>query len=980
MNDKQVSSRHPPILLVGYADDPLKHLILQLLEHAQIQTSPLDLSQNTIVFPLAGNTPRFHELLLAQAVRLGHRGLIPPASLSFTAWLESHAAPGNTLTRSQAELLLLDALQEHPDLIDRYGAWPLVDSLLTLFEELAVSHMDIPDSALAFEQQLQHAYGQKEVLEPLSLEAHLVHTLWQAWQSQCRAHGVRDIGQCQSDGLQALVGDETPNTSHTFIIGKLDFSHYDTGWLRTLLKQGHTTLILQGRRGETGYHPDHLITALVDRLDLDASQTRISGHIEQTLDQAFTLTGPPILERAHQLGASGESPLSNCLSVLPAQDAEQEARAIALQSRLWLHQGHRHIGIICNDRRLARRVRALLECAGITLHDPSGWSLSTTSVATLVDRFLQCMEQDFSHRPLLDLLHSPFIRPEGLSQDELIQLLPLLENTIVIERHCTQNLSRYQTEIAALQNTLLDKGKGPAQLDIDLEKLQRLFGLLEKSKKPLARLLQGHFKLSRYLKGLLDGLQALGALPSYREDAAGQQLLDFLQDFLTSHQAYDPKLNWQGFRTWLHRMLGRLQYRPESGTTIVTLLGIQESRLYHFDALVIAAATREYYPGHRHSSPFFNDAVRTQLGLPSLQQSRIERYYDFRRLLQAGKDVLISYSTDEQQDVAAVSPWLERLLTLHKLAFQDDLVNGNLLALCTFPAAPGHGDNVIAPTKGPAQAILPAGRVPNRLSASSCQTLVDCPYQFFARYGLHLGARDAIHEELEKNDYGRRVHVILKAFHFGVPGLAAAWPHPITQSQRDTAIARLNDISKTVFADDIENDYLARAWLQRWQQYIPGYIDWCMARDPQWTPFQGEITLSQNLATRQGFEFEIHGRLDRLDTGAKGLSIIDYKTGGSAKENEVLAGEAVQLPFYAMLTDKHVDSACLLQIDGVKPRETAHIKGKALEDLRRQTASRLDQNLDSMLAGQPLVANGIQTTCNYCDTEGLCRKGHWPDS
>ncbi len=932
---------------------------------------------------------RFHGLLLAQAVRLGHRGLIPPSSLSYTAWLESHATPGNTLTRSQAELLLLDALQEHPDLIARYGAWPLVDSLLTLFEELAVSHMDIPDSAQAFEQQLQQAYGQKEVLEPLSLEAHLVHTLWQAWQSQCRSHGVRDIGQCQSDGIRALLGNETANASHTFVIGKLDFSPNDNGWLRTLLKQGHTTLVLQGHRGETGYHPDHLITALVDRLDLDVDQAtlrnRTSGHTEQTLEQAFTLTGPPILDRAHQLGASGESPLSDCLSVLPAQDAEQEARAIALQSRLWLHQGHRHLGIICNDRRLARRVRALLECAGITLHDPSGWSLSTTSVATLVDRFLQCMEQDFSHRPLLDLLHSPFIKPEGLSQDELIQLIPLLENSIVIERRCTANLSRYQTEITALKNASLHRENGSAQLETDLEKLQRLFDLLEKSKKPLARLLRGHFKLSLYLKGLLDGLQALGALSAYREDAAGQQLLDFLQDFLASHQACDPKLDWQGFRTWLHRMLERLQYRPESGTTIVTLLGIQESRLYHFDAVVIAATTREYYPGHRHSSPFFNDAVRTQLGLPSLQQSRIERCYDFRRLLQAGKDVLISYSIDEQQDVAAVSPWLERLLTLHKLAFQDGLVNNHLLTLCAFPAAPGHGDNVIAPNKGPVQATLPVNRVPSRLSASSCQTLVDCPYQFFARYGLHLGALDAIHEELEKSDYGRRVHLILKAFHFGVPGLPPAWPHPITQPQRDMAIARLNDISETVFADDIENDYLVRAWLRRWQHNIPGYIDWCIARDPQWAPFQGEIHLSQSLATQQGFEFEIHGRLDRLDTSEKGLSIIDYKTGGSAKENEVLAGEAVQLPFYAMLTGKHVDSACLLQIDGVqidgvKPKETAHIKGEALEDLRLQTARRLEQNLDSILAGQPLVANGIEMTCNYCDTEGLCRKGHWLDS
>src|SRR5690606_5726489 len=95
-------------------------------------------------------------------------------------------------------------------------------------------------------------------------------------------------------------------------------------------------------------------------------------------------------------------------STLTADDAEHEARAVDLQIRRWWLAGHRRIALVTEDRKLARRVRALLARAGLALNDTVGWALSTTSAAAALERWLEAVEESFRASPLLDVLKSPF--------------------------------------------------------------------------------------------------------------------------------------------------------------------------------------------------------------------------------------------------------------------------------------------------------------------------------------------------------------------------------------------------------------------------------------------------------------------------------------------------------------------------------------------------------------------------------------------
>jgi len=79
--------------------------------------------------------------------------------------------------------------------------------------------------------------------------------------------------------------------------------------------------------------------------------------------------------------------------------------------------------VVSEDRRLARRLRALLERHRIPVRDRAGWALSTTAAASALERLLQCIEEDFPHQAFLDLLKSPFLGGEASTHQACVRIL-----------------------------------------------------------------------------------------------------------------------------------------------------------------------------------------------------------------------------------------------------------------------------------------------------------------------------------------------------------------------------------------------------------------------------------------------------------------------------------------------------------------------------------------------------------------------------
>ena len=120
----------------------------------------------------------------------------------------------------------------------------------------------------------------------------------------------------------------------------------------------------------------------------------------------------------------------------------------------------------------------------------------------------------------------------------------------------------------------------------------------------------------------------------------------------------------------------------------------------------------------------------------------------------------------------------------------------------------------------------------------------------------------------------------------------------------------------------------------------------------------------------------LKGRLDRIDSNATGLAILDYKTGGIPKQEEVDSGEEVQLPSYALLTESLPQRVEYLQVDKNISNRVC-LEGEALAELASAVKQRLVTVLAELESGAALPAWGDMKTCGYCEMSGLCRKQAW---
>ncbi len=967
----------PPIQLVPFAEDPLQQLAARLLQEHHSQLPRLE--KVVVLLPELEAGTRLRHLLLQQASALGHDALLGPRISTLRGWLNEQPSPTAqaVVNDYQRSLILVEALREHRDLFGNANLWALADSLLKLFDELTLNRVDLPEDFSRFATRVANGYGlQGDHPAALDREARLVHTLWHAWHQQLHARGLIDQN---SRYLLQLSHSLTQKTATTlYMAGLPTLSRAERHWLEAMLSDRRLTLLLHGEVGEEPpqtYHPQTPLFKLLQTLQVTLPSHQDTSPANALFETIYSADGDamPLRERARRFAATHTcSPLAETLKLFHADGDEQEARAVELQVRRWLLEGREQIGIVTENRRLARRVRALLERAGIALHDASGWALSTTSAAATLEHWLQCVEEDFSHQPMLDLLKSPFIFA-GEDREQHLSQVYRLEQDIVLHENIGSGIRRYTQQTRFRQHRL------PADLAEGLDSVVAMLERLEATSQPLLPLLQGERPAAHYLDAMLQSLQPLGLEAGLVADAAGSQLLDTLQQLQQAVQHEQQQLCWLEFRGWLGGILEGSHFRLPNQGHAVSLMGLGQNPLQHFDGLIIAGMEREFLPGSPASSPFFNDAVRRELQLPGSEQQQAERFYHYRRLLESAERLLLTLRQQQDGEEILPSPWLASLKSFHLLAYDDALEDTQLARLLASPASAvvDRSAPLPRPSRMPTPAIPPA-LLPQRYSASAYQQLINCPYQFYAARGLRLAAPEAIREALEKSDYGERVHRILQAFHGDVAGLPGPFVRILNNQSRDEAQRLLEAISHAVFAEDLEDNFLHRGWLQRWLEKIPAYLDWQIAREEK-----GRVdTVEADLHTA-GFapNLELHGRLDRIDRQHNALAVVDYKTGAIASEEEVLSGEALQLPFYALLAEhssQAVSQVEYLALEEKKLGSRVVLQDGELEQLSRSTGERLIQLHKEMGDSQGLPAWGDERTCDYCHMEGLCRRTVWP--
>ncbi|MEJ2180378.1 MAG: hypothetical protein P8Y28_08065, partial [Gammaproteobacteria bacterium] len=198
---------------------------------------------------------------------------------------------------------------------------------------------------------------------------------------------------------------------------------------------------------------------------------------------------------------------------------------------------------------------------------------------------------------------------------------------------------------------------------------------------------------SQFIEALLESLARLDIINTYDRDAAGLQLLSEIDQLKIAAELAPTSLTWTTFRNWLGLTLERFNFKPKDHQSTVKLLTLNNSEYYSFDAVVIAGAEQEFLPRAGKQSPFFNDAVRSALGIPTQQSTRELNYYLFRRLLvsipteESKRSILITKRVKENDEDIIPSPWVAELQAFHHLAYGTDLSDNNLSYIINEPRA-----------------------------------------------------------------------------------------------------------------------------------------------------------------------------------------------------------------------------------------------------------------------------------------------------
>ncbi len=878
-----------------------------------------DLSALTLVVPQAALATALRDALLHQA----GGALLMPRITTLAALGAPAVPPASALA---CRLRLAEAMSRFRFLFEGQTPLRVADALYALFDELERQAVTLPTDEAELEALLQAGYGAEQPLGALSREAQIVHRLHQAFREEL---GDTAPAVAQRQALHAALRD-WPGDAPLIFVGFDSLSTSEAEALRLALAKPQTRFIAQGRlEGRDSTACTRLFAQL--RLGPQAFEATDNDR-SRWLDAAFD-TIDSAHARAQRLRTA--PPQLGDIAVVPAADPEHEAQCVDLAVReAWL-AGARHIAVVCNDRRLARRLRARLERAHVTLLDRGGWALSTSRAAATLDSWLDCIEQDFPFRPLFALLKSGFIAG-GIDWADVLE--PRAYSQVIAggAEHWRE----------AMQSTKVAR-----------------WAQLVHSARAVQTLGDSH-SASAHVDGVLESLQRLGIEPALGADAAGARVLARLQELRTALAGTALKLSWRAFRALLDTALEDASFTATPFTSSgprVQLLTLDQTQGLAADAVILTGATTALLAST--VTPFFNASVRRELGLPAAADVQALALARLRRVLQAAPRVRVLYAPEQAGEEAQAAAPLLGLMAFAQAAGCPLPIDRALAERA--PRADIASESVLpAPTLRAAPAATPA-LLARPLSAGGHQTLIECPYAFHARYALGLNRLEEPDAPVDRSDYGERVHRILYAFESVVAGLPAPYSGPRDEAHLPVMQAHLLAIAQGVFAEDLAARPLARFWQQAFALRTP----WLARQLASWPGAAVQVEAELQAHT-QGWS--LRGRADRIDDAGTRCRVVDYKSGQSPGKAELLVGEAVQLPHYALL------EALTTEVEywNLKDEKVLGLDEPQLATLLPAMTTRLGVLATALERGAALPAHGVETVCARCDYRGVCR---WQD-
>jgi len=613
------------------------------------------------------------------------------------------------------------------------------------------------------------------------------------------------------------------------------------------------------------------------------------------------------------------------------RDAEDEAQRSAACALRHIEAGRTPVALVSSDRALTRRVRAMLDGAGVQIRDENGWKLSTSHAAAQVMAFLKACEWNASTDGVLNWLKSATAFAEVVD---------------ALEAAVRRNQVRDWRQVAGLP--ALKKNAALLEAHQKIHQLQELF--------------KGSHTLAGWLAALRTALQTSGVWAGLQADGAGAAVLAALRLADTPLPAWDAlqggalwgpgRMDLAQFTHWVNLALEGASFSPPyPEREEVVILPMSQMLGRPFAAVVLAGCDEVRMNPSPEPPGGWTAPQRAALGLPSRETlDALARAAWYQALQTPVCDVLWRTSDDAGETLLPSA--LVQLLQLedgHRTVAADPRVNRRVASTPVLPPQP-------------IGALVPV----QQLSASAYEDLRQCPYRFFALRQLGLKAVDELDAEVDKRDFGLWLHEVLKRFHE-----ALAPSSGLDRAARRVLIDAASLATTHAMALP-QGEFLPFA--AAWPAVREGYLDWLLKHEAS-----GAVFFSAETAHTQSLgDLTLVGRIDRIDTLPDGtVLVVDYKTEPAAKTSSRVKDplEDTQMAFYAALLPHDTLQGAYVNV-GERDATRTYPQPELVE-ARDALIEGMLIDMQNIREGVPLPALGEGVACDYCSARGLCRKDFW---
>lgn len=276
-------------------------------------------------------------------------------------------------------------------------------------------------------------------------------------------------------------------------------------------------------------------------------------------------------------------------------------------------------------------------------------------------------------------------------------------------------------------------------------------------------------------------------------------------------------------------------------------------------------------------------------------------------------------------------------------------------------------------------------------SASQINDYGICPFRFFARNVLRLYSADEPVTGFVADRLGTAYHRILEEVYKDFQSRQIA----VTVDSFTEIRAEVERISEGVLEAMLEKGEIRKGLLWDYEKAdIQRRVAELVFKEIEWADGQSvgrsdfEVSFGRHgepplVIDCEDEEVRICGVIDRIDEGAEGCVVIDYKTGRTPiKHSDAIEGRNLQLPIYLMAASRvvkpgtSVRAGYYLHINSRK--KGSEFAGKdepahSVEDIIAQAEEHIRKYVVSARRGQfPVRPNGGKCP-PYCEFDGLCR-------